>query len=682
MSLPSSPNTRKEMYLSNMAGQGTALPSEPHTREEEYLDYIAKNGGGGGGTGDGDMKKSVYDGDLAVAGAGGIKSYVTGAISGKVDKVTGKGLSTNDYDDSAKAIVDGVTAELGNKADKVSSATNGDLASLDSNGNLTDSGKKASDFYNSSETLETDLDGADKFPFYDFSASAKRHITFGSIKVKLKEYFDLFYTNLVSSATAGNFAGLDANGNLTDSGKKASDFATASSVTAILDGTSIDSFSDVESALADKVDVVSGKGLSTNDYDNTAKGIVDNIQSNVIANTKLIKDTVGFIGKNKLIITNTGETKSGATLTVSLDKKCNFSGTTTIGVTFNLSPHVQLPLIQGEPYKLTGISALQSVNGFVDMFGTNADEPASADWEAVFERKQSDYEFTLSTVYKYYRFNATIPAGKSLGITISPMIYDADILDDTYEPYFGSTAFPRSEQAVLGAKNLLENKAVSQIANGATFTVNDDKTVTVSTNATSDATLDINSSITIPKKMILTGCPSGGGQHYALVAKIGSTYLTESGNGLELEAGTYRIYILVKTGYGSGLVFKPMISFDGGEYVPHAMTNEQLTDAVAVKDGTVTSDFTVAAETMLSKVGKLVTCAIRINDITSATAWTTAICNIPQGYRPKGTSSRMMIGYSNSAICLVNVSGYDGSVVPSVGITNGSVIFTGSWVTD
>ena len=31
----------------------------------------------------------------------------------------------------------------------------------------------------------------------------------------------------VASATAGNFAGLDANGNLTDSGKKAADFATA-----------------------------------------------------------------------------------------------------------------------------------------------------------------------------------------------------------------------------------------------------------------------------------------------------------------------------------------------------------------------------------------------------------------------------------------------------------------------
>jgi len=40
-------------------------------------------------------------------------------ISGKVDKVQGKGLSTNDYDDTAKGIVDGVTSALAGKVDKV-----------------------------------------------------------------------------------------------------------------------------------------------------------------------------------------------------------------------------------------------------------------------------------------------------------------------------------------------------------------------------------------------------------------------------------------------------------------------------------------------------------------------------------------------------------------------------------
>ena len=41
------------------------------------------------------------------------------ALADKVDKITGKGLSTNDYTDAAKAIVDSVTTNLGNKVDKV-----------------------------------------------------------------------------------------------------------------------------------------------------------------------------------------------------------------------------------------------------------------------------------------------------------------------------------------------------------------------------------------------------------------------------------------------------------------------------------------------------------------------------------------------------------------------------------
>ena len=102
MSLPT-PNTRKEQYLNAIAtGNAGGLPT-PITREEEYLDAIAKSGGGG--SGDGDMKKSVYDSDLAVANAGGISAFVSDAISNKVDKVAGKGLSTNDYDDTEKGKV-------------------------------------------------------------------------------------------------------------------------------------------------------------------------------------------------------------------------------------------------------------------------------------------------------------------------------------------------------------------------------------------------------------------------------------------------------------------------------------------------------------------------------------------------------------------------------------------------
>ena len=47
---------------------------------------------------------------------------------------------------STSSTSDDTVIESKNKADKVKSATNGNLAALNSNGNLTDSGKKASDF--------------------------------------------------------------------------------------------------------------------------------------------------------------------------------------------------------------------------------------------------------------------------------------------------------------------------------------------------------------------------------------------------------------------------------------------------------------------------------------------------------------------------------------------------------
>ena len=83
-----------------------------------------------------------------------------------------------------------VNTALGNKADKVSGAVSGNFAGLDANGNLIDSGNKASDFL----TQHQDITGkADK----------------------------------VSNPTSGNFAGLDSNGNLIDSGKAASDFVAS-----------------------------------------------------------------------------------------------------------------------------------------------------------------------------------------------------------------------------------------------------------------------------------------------------------------------------------------------------------------------------------------------------------------------------------------------------------------------
>lgn len=106
------------------------------------------------------------------------------------------------------------------KVSKVANATSGNFAGLDSNGDLTDSGSKASDFLTSHQ---------------DISGKADK----------------------VTSATSGNFAGLDSNGNLTDSGSKASDFLT--------------SHQDI-SGKADKTDTVLETTLSRGRKANTTVG--------------------------------------------------------------------------------------------------------------------------------------------------------------------------------------------------------------------------------------------------------------------------------------------------------------------------------------------------------------------------------------------------------------------------
>lgn len=148
------------------------------------------------------------------------------------------------------------------KADKVDGATQGDLAGIDSEGNLTDSGIAASD-------VATTSDLAGKQDTISDLATIRSGAAAGATAVQPSDlatvatsgsYNDLLNkptipaaqvnsdwnadsgvaqilnkptipdvsgkADKVSGATNGDFAGLDANGNLTDSGKKASDFAT------------------------------------------------------------------------------------------------------------------------------------------------------------------------------------------------------------------------------------------------------------------------------------------------------------------------------------------------------------------------------------------------------------------------------------------------------------------------
>jgi hypothetical protein len=634
MALPNSPNNRREVYLSNIAGQGTALPSEPITREEEYLDYIARNGGGGGG-GEGDMTKAVYDDDLAVATEGGIKAYVASAISDKVDKVSGKGLSSNDYDDSAKAIVDGVTTALDGKVSKSNTA-----------GLLKNDGTVDTTSYATAASVTAIKDG-------------QSIDSFGDVE-----------TALADKVSKSSTAGLLKNDGTVDTTTTSAVSANTSAISAIKDGTTIDSFGDVEAALSSKAnlsityptfnehlnyypgntviydgeiytfitnhnanfpwdssevthetlkDIIAHRQPSTgfDDDDFTedltigeyfhvdvslnkstvpTSGDTKPITSGAVydavtANTQLIKETVGWSGKNKIVypyVFNSAEV-SGVTFTVKRDGTILINGTATsnAGVTFHFREGYQeVGNYDTHPILLNRGDYIISKQD--TSVGLEVIDTVNSARHTILElgANQSEGSFTISNDNTQIGLVIRITNGQVINnLVFKPMIRKATITDPTYEPYFGSTAFPRSEQAVLGAKNLITIDGTSS----GIFTINSDKTVTVNGNGGSEIVLSTYKAI----PSWLGDCYLSGGTSVDKRLVIGfrnasDIWLGDINNTsgdtkitIPTNAAKYQIKLVI----GSGItldneVFYPMVSFDGGTYAFPAMTNRELTDNV------------------------------------------------------------------------------------------------------
>jgi hypothetical protein len=81
--MPLTPITQKEIYLATASGDYSGDLPEPITREEMYLKKIAENGSGG--------SVDAYT-----------KAETDAKLLAKVDKVSGKGLSTNDFTPAEK----------------------------------------------------------------------------------------------------------------------------------------------------------------------------------------------------------------------------------------------------------------------------------------------------------------------------------------------------------------------------------------------------------------------------------------------------------------------------------------------------------------------------------------------------------------------------------------------------
>lgn len=218
----------------------------------------------------------------AITGSPADNAALQGALDDKVDKDGIKGLSTNDFDNSYKNKVDNTpldtNAALSNKADTVHTHVISDVDGLDTQ-----------------LSNKVDKDGVKQLSEENYTSAEKGKLSSLSIT-----YLGT-YTSLISLASAhpvgvaGNEAIIDAgtgappNKAFWDSSDNEWVLGTdpTAATFAELGGSPGDNAA-LLSAFNDKVDKVGGKGLSTNDFDATAKGKVDNLpgDTNAVLLTK------------------------------------------------------------------------------------------------------------------------------------------------------------------------------------------------------------------------------------------------------------------------------------------------------------------------------------------------------------------------------------------------------------
>ena len=294
-----------------------------------------------------------------------------------------------------------------------------------------------------------------------------------------------------------------------------------------------------------------------------------------------------------------------------------------------------------------------------------------------------------SNIVRYDAF--LYPTSSSIAVddTFYPMLRLASIADDTYEPYIpDNTELMRyTDNAVLGAKNLLPNNATSKTINGVTFTVNSDGSITVNGTATATAFFYFlgdafnNSGLTLNGTYKISSKNYISNASYLRVGITNGAYenITEE---KEVTFNNNDIYAVIRINSGevvSNVTLYPMIRLatdTDDTFVPYAMTNRELTDELTVQTASITTPIQTQEWNLhyVKKYGKVVEAVVTMKLGENVSAWGT-IAQIPTGFRPSGNQYPQVVGIKGDYTSFINLQiTPSGNVQTAGALTSGTII--------
>ena len=199
--------------------------------------------------------------------------------------------------------------------------------------------------------------------------------------------------------------------------------------------------SQTDSLISGKVDKVSGKGLSTNDFTNEAKSKLDGLSNydntevkadiaNTAEQSAINSSTLGYQKKNMIKLSAATQTKAGVTYTCT-DGIVNASGTTTGNSTYIVF-EAEVPLVFDKDVIASRIGEMTNTACRVRL-----GEAGSYEYPSI---TKSGYRIPAGTKISQVYIQQTQP-GIAVSVTnVGVMLRYADITDDTYEPYRPSVA--------------------------------------------------------------------------------------------------------------------------------------------------------------------------------------------------------------------------------------------------